>query len=112
LVLLPTPIPKTVSYAPMIFPEISLLVLVKIISRVNGKNILNPKPIRTKDMPKVMIESAISEISNPIDTAIVAAIKVWLVFLASLPANASDITRDIPKAKYKSKISVPYPVII
>ena len=100
------PIPKTVSYAPIILPEIFLLVLLKIISRVNGKNILNPNPIRTNAIPKVMIESATIDIANPVETVMVPAIKVWLVFLANLPANARDTTREIPKTKYNNKISV------
>ena len=70
------PKPKTVSYAPIIFPEIPFLVLLKIISKVNGKNILNPNPIKTKAIAKVIIESATTEIANPIDTANVAAINV------------------------------------
>jgi len=70
------PIPKTVSYAPIIFPDISFRVLLKIISKVKGKNMLNPNPIRTNETAKVMIESATTDMANPIDTAIVAAIKV------------------------------------
>ena len=70
------PIPKIVSYAPIIFPEIPFRVLLKIISNVSGKNILNPKPIKTKATPKVIIESATTDIDNPADTAIVPAIKV------------------------------------
>lgn len=70
------PIPKTVSYTPMIFPEIPFLVLLRIISKVSGKNILNPNPIRTSAIPKVMIESATTDIASPADTANTAAINV------------------------------------
>ena len=70
------PTPNTVSYAPMILPEIPFLVLLRIISNVNGKNMLNPNPIKTNDIAKVMIESANTEIANPSETAIVAAINV------------------------------------
>ena len=70
------PIPNTVSYAPMILPEIPFLVLLRIISNVNGKNMLNPNPIKTTDIAKTMIESANTEIASPKDTAIVAAISV------------------------------------
>ena len=70
------PIPNTVSYAPMILPEIPFLVLLRIISSVNGKNMLNPNPIKTNDIAKVMMESANTEIANPEETAIVAAISV------------------------------------
>ena len=70
------PMPKTVSYAPIIFPEIPFRVLLKIISKVNGKNMLNPNPIRTRAIPKVNIESATTDIANPADTAMVPAIKV------------------------------------
>ena len=70
-------------------------VLLKIISKVNGKNILNPNPINTKAIPNVIIESATTEIANPIETANVAAINVWLVLFANFPANASEITREI-----------------
>ena len=68
------PIPKTVSYAPIILPEISFRVLLKIISNVNGKNMLNPNPIKTKAIPKNMIDSANTDIAKPSDTVIVAAI--------------------------------------
>ncbi len=50
-------------------------------------------------IPNIMIESAITDIPNPIETASVAAIKVWLVLFANCPANASDTTREIPNAK-------------
>ena len=70
------PIPKIVSYAPIIFPEIPFRVLLKIISKVNGKKILNPNPIRTKAIPKVNIESATTDMANPTETAVVPAIKV------------------------------------
>src|SRR3989338_11682724 len=100
------PIPKTVSYAPIIFPDIALFVLLKIISRVKGKNMLNPNPINTNATANVIIESETAEIASPIEMAMVAAISVWLVFLENLLANASDITLEIPKAKYNNKISV------
>ena len=93
------PNPKIVSYAPIIFPDIPLFVLLRMISNVNGKNILNPNPINTMAIPNMMIESAITDIPNPIETASVAAIKVWLVLFANFPANASEITREIPNAK-------------
>lgn len=100
------PIPKIVSYAPIILPEIPFLVLLKIISNVSGKKILNPNPIKTREMPKLMIEFAKIDIARPIETAIVPAIRVWLVFLANFPASARDATRDIPKIKYSNRISV------
>ena len=100
------PIPKTVSYAPIIFPDIVLLVLLRIISKVKGKNMLNPNPINTSATANMMIESEIAEINNPIETAIVAAINVWLVLFENLPANTSEITLEIPNAKYNNKISV------
>ena len=37
------PIPKTVSYAPIIFPEIPFRVLLKIISNVNGEEYAKSK---------------------------------------------------------------------
>ncbi len=67
---------------------------------------LNPNPIRTSAIAKVMIESATTDIASPADTAKTAAINVWLVFLANLPANASETTREIPKIKNSNKISV------
>ena len=100
------PIPKIVSYAPIIFPVICFLVLLKTISKVSGKNMLNPNPIRTRAIPKVMIESAITAIPNPIETDNVAAIKVWLVLFANFPANANDTTHEIPKTKYNNRIFV------
>ena len=100
------PIPKTVSYAPIILPEIPFRVLLRIISRVKGKNMLNPNPIKTRATPYMMIESETTENANPSDTAIVAAMRVLLVWRDSLPARASDTTLDTPKAKYKYKISV------
>ena len=86
------PNPKIVSYAPIIFPDMPFFVLLKIISNVNGKNMLNPNPIKTRAIPNMMIESATTDIANPIETASVAAIKVWLVFFANFPANASEST--------------------
>lgn len=100
------PIPKTVSYAPIIFPDIFLLVLLKIISRVKGKNMLNPNPINTNAIANMIIESETAEIANPTEMDMIATINVWLVFLENLPINASDITLEIPKAKYNNKISV------
>ena len=100
------PIPKTVSYAPIILPVICFLVLLKIISKVSGKKILNPKPIRTKAIPNSIIESAKTDNANPTVIDIVAAINVLLVFFANFPAKASDTTRDIPKTKYNNKMFV------
>ena len=40
------PNPKIVSYAPMIFPDMPFFVLLKIISKVNGKNILIQIPLK------------------------------------------------------------------
>ena len=70
------PIPNTVSYAPIILPEIPFLVLLKIISSVKGKNMLNPNPISTRATPKTMIESDTADRANPAETAMVAAIRV------------------------------------
>ncbi len=70
------PIPKTVSYAPIILPDMPLLVLLKIISRVSGKNMLNPNPININAMANNMIECDTTEIANPIEIAIVTAMSV------------------------------------
>ncbi len=67
---------------------------------------LNPNPINTKATANIMIESAAAEIASPIDIAETAAINVWLVFLASFPASASDVTLDTPKTKNNNKMSV------
>ena len=67
---------------------------------------LKPNPMSTKATPNIMIESATTEIASPSETAIVAAMRVWLVFLENLPARDRDTTRHTPNAKYKSKISV------
>ena len=58
------------------FPDIALLVLLKIISRVKGKNMLNQNPINTNAIANMIIESETAEIASPIEMAIVAAINV------------------------------------
>ncbi len=70
------PIPKVVSYAPMIVPEISFLVFDRMVFNVSGKNILNPKPISSKAIANSTIESETNAISNPKAMDRVAAISV------------------------------------
>ena len=99
------PIPKVVSYAPIIVPEIARLVLLRIISKVSGKNILNPKPSKINDMANSNIVSTKNDIPSPIAIAKVAVIRVVLVCLASLPATARDVILEIPNIKNRIYIS-------
>ena len=101
------PIPNVVSYAPIIVPEISFRVLLRMISRVNGKKILNPNPIINKAIANSSIVSAPNDKINPNAIDNVAAIKVWLVLLASFPATTSVMILETPKIKYKISICVP-----
>ena len=81
------PIPNVVSYAPIIVPDISFLVLLRIISNVSGKNILNPYPISSSARANSKIVCDVNATIRPNDIEIVAVIRVTLVFLASFPAN-------------------------
>jgi len=99
------PIPKVVSYAPIIVPEIARRVLVRIISSVNGKNILNPNPSKINAIANSIIVSTKNDIPNPIDIENIAIINVKLVFLANFPATASVIIREIPNTKKRISIS-------
>ena len=93
------PIPNMVSYAPIIVPEITGLVLVRIISNVSGKNILNPNPSKISANANSMIVSTKNDIPSPADMANIATINVMLVCLASLPATASVRIRETPNMK-------------
>ena len=96
------PIPKVVSYAPMIVPEISFFVFDRMVFNVSGKNMLNPKPISSRAIANSTIESETNAISNPKAMDKVAAISVYVVFLASFPAKASVAILEIPKIKNKT----------
>ena len=91
--------PNVVSYAPIMVPEITLRVLVRIISNVSGKNILNPNPSKTRAIANSIIVSTKNDIPNPTDIAKIAIINVKLVCLASFPATASVRIREIPNTK-------------
>ena len=100
------PIPNVVSYAPIIVPEIALLVLVRIISSVNGKNILKPNPSKINAIANSIIVSTKNDIPSPIDIENTAIINVRLVFLASFPATASVRIREIPNTKNNISTSI------
>ena len=98
------PIPNTVSYAPIMVPEISFLVLLKTISNVNGKKILNPNPNNVIAIANSTMLSTKNERPNPAAIEKVARINVRLVFFANLLAIMRVIILDKPKIKNK-KIS-------
>ena len=81
-------------------PEIARLVLLRIISKVSGKNILNPKPSKINDMANSKIVSTKNDIPSPIAIAKVAVIRVVLVCLASLPATARDVILEKIESLY------------
>ena len=83
------PIPNTVSYAPIIVPEISFLVLLKTISNVSGKKILNPNPSSVSAIANSIMLSTKNESPSPAAMENVAKISVRLVFLASRPCILS-----------------------
>ena len=92
-----------VSYAPIIVPEISFLVLLKTISNVNGKKILNPNPKNVIAIANSIIFSTKNDNPNPAAMEKVAKINVRLVFLASLLAIMRVIILDNPKIKNNIK---------
>ena len=47
----------------------------------------------------MIIESAITDIANPIETASSCCNQSLTCFFANFPANASDTTREIPNSK-------------
>ena len=98
------PIPNTVSYAPIIVPEISFLVLLKTISNVSGKKILNPNPSSVSAIANSIMLSTKNESPSPAAMENVAKISVRLVFLANLLAIIRVIIRDNPKMKNKISI--------
>ena len=57
-------------------PEISGLVLLRIISNVSGKKILNPNPSRTSEMANSIMVSTKNDSPSPIAIAKVAMMSV------------------------------------
>jgi len=98
------PIPNTVSYAPIMVPEISFLVLLKTISNVSGKKILNPNPNNVIAIANSTMLSTKNDSPSPAAIEKVARINVRLVFFANLLAIMRVIILDKPKIKNKISI--------
>ena len=85
-------------------PEISFLVLLKTISNVSGKKILNPNPNNVIAIANSTMLSTKNDNPSPAAIEKVARINVRLVFFANLLAIMRVIILDKPKIKNKISI--------
>lgn len=99
------PIPNIVSYAPIAPPDSFLPILLRIMSKLRGKNMLNPKPKSNMILINHQKSPGIEDIARAIVILqIIKSKDIFVLFLKKF-AQINVATRDIPKIKNITSIS-------